>query len=353
MSDAPLQIGMIGCGYWGPNLLRNFAKLDDVRVKTVADQSEDRRNFVAANYPGIQTVEDAQTVLDDPEITAVIVATPADTHAALARKVLEAGKNAFVEKPLAMKTEEAVALTKLAEEKGRILMVGHTFLYNGAVREIKRRIDAGELGKVYYMYSQRLNLGIVRSDINAAWNLAPHDISIGNYLVGETPIRVTANSVQALQPEAERLDDVVFMTLTYPSGVVMNTHVSWLDPRKTRTMTVVGDKKMIVYDDVAQDKLHIYDKGITKGDPVPMEQATDFARHKMITRAGDLLVPNFKMPEPLATEAKHFVHCLRTREAPLTDGHNGIAVTAVLEAVDKSLALGGAPVDINIPQMGK
>ena len=174
---------------------------------------------------------------------------------------------------------------------------------------------------------------------------------IGNYLMGDNPVRVAASSVQALQPGApHRLDDVVFMSLTYPSGAVMHTHVSWLDPRKTRTMTVVGDKKMIVYDDVAQDKLHIYDKGITKGDPVPEEQASDFARHRMITRAGDLLVPNLRIPEPLSVEAKHFLHCLRTREAPLTDGYNGIAVTAVLEAVDLSLARGGAPVDVDIPR---
>lgn len=353
MSDAPLQIGMIGCGYWGPNLLRNFAKLEGAQVKMVADRSEERRKFVRDGYPQVQTVEDAQRVLEDDEIRAVIVATPADTHAALARQVLEAGKDVFVEKPLAMKTSEAVALTELAQDKGLILMVGHTFLYNEAVRTLKRHIDSGDLGKIYYLYSQRLNLGIVRSDINASWNLAPHDISIGNYLVGETPIRVAASGVQALQPEAPRLDDVVFMSLTYPSGVVMHTHVSWLDPRKIRTMTVVGDKKMIVYDDVAQDKLQIYNKGITRGERVPEEQASDFARHKMITRAGDLLVPNLRIPEPLSVEAKHFLQCVRTRQTPVTDGHNGIAVTAVLEAVDLSLARGGAPVDIEIPRLGK
>lgn len=349
MTHAPLRIGMIGCGYWGPNLLRNFAKLPDVHVAAVADRSPERRAFVRSGYPKTATVEDAEAVLADPEISAVVIATPAATHADLTQQALEAGKDVFVEKPLAMTTDDAVRLTRLAEREGRILMVGHTFLFNEAVREVKRRIDAGELGEIYYLYSQRLNLGIVRSDINAAWNLAPHDISIGNYLMGANPVRAAASSVQALQPESPRLDDVVFMSLTYPSGAVMHTHVSWLDPRKTRTMTVVGDKKMIVYDDVAQDKLHIYDKGISKGDPVPEEQASDFARHRMITRAGDLLVPNLRVPEPLSVEAQHFVECLRSRETPLTDGHNGIAVTAALEAVDLSLARGGAPVDIDIP----
>ena len=352
MTDSILHIGMIGCGYWGPNLLRNFAQQDGVRVKTVADRVAERRAFVTKGYPTVATVEDHQELLKDPEITAVIVATPAATHYALTKEVLEAGKDAFVEKPLAMKTEEAVELTRLAAERGRILMVGHTFLFNEAVRDLKRRIDAGELGKLYYLYSQRLNLGIVRGDINAAWNLAPHDVSIGNYLLGETPARVSASSVQALQPEAPRLDDVVFLTLTYPSGVVMHCHVSWLDPRKSRTMTVVGDKKMIIYDDVAQDKLQIFDKGITRGERVPEEQATDFARFKMITRAGDLLVPNLRVPEPLQVEAKHFIACVKERKTPLTDGHNGVAVTAVLEAADLSLARGGAPVDIQIPAAG-
>ena len=349
MPDALLHLGMIGCGYWGPNLLRSFAQQDGVRVKAVADPAPERRAFVTKAYPQVAVLEDHAALLADPSITAVLVATPATTHYALTRQALEAGKDVFVEKPLAMRTDEAVALTRLAAERGRILMVGHTFLFNEAVRELKRRIDAGELGRLYYLYSQRLNLGIVRGDINAAWNLAPHDISIGNFLLGETPVRVTANSVQALQPEAPRLDDVVFMSLTYPSGVVMHCHVSWLDPRKARTMTVVGDKKMIVYDDVAQDKLQIFDRGITRGDPVPEEQATDFARFKMITRAGDLLVPNLRVPEPLQVEAQHFIECVRLRRTPLTDGHNGVAVTAVLEAVDLSLARGGAPVDIPIP----
>lgn len=344
------KLGMIGCGYWGPNLLRNYHALANTTVVRVADRVAERRAFIEKTYPGIEAVEDGEAVLSDPEIEAVVIATPAASHGALVKAALEADKDVFVEKPIAMSTSEAIALARLADEKKRILMVGHTFLFNEAVREVKRRIDAGDLGRVYYLYSQRLNLGIVRGDINAAWNLAPHDVSIANFLLGADPIRISATSVQALQPEAGRLDDVVFLSLTYPGDIVMHSHVSWLDPRKVRTMTVVGDRRMIVYDDVAADKLAIYDKGITKGDPVPEEQATSFARHRMITRAGDLTIPNLRVPEPLAVECKHFIECVQTRTKPLTDAWSGVAVTAALEAADRSLESGGTPIDIDIPK---
>jgi predicted dehydrogenase len=335
-------LGMIGCGYWGPNLLRNYVALESVRVKSVADRAPDRRRFVEKNYPQVALCDEGAEVIADPEITAVVIATPAGTHAALAKAALLAGKDVFVEKPLALKTSEAIELAQIADREHRVLMVGHTFIFNAAVRELKRRIDAGDLGKIHYLYSQRLNLGIVRDDVNAAWNLAPHDISIGRYLLGKDPVSVSASGVRALQPEA-KLDDVVFMSLAFESGVVMNIHVSWLDPNKVRTMTVVGDKKMIVYDDVSEDKLRIYDKGITRGDPVPVEQPTTFARFKMIQRAGDLLIPNIRVPEPLQEECKHFASCLVSRERPLTDAWAGVAVTATLEAADRSLQRGGAP----------
>lgn len=341
-------LGMIGCGYWGPNLLRNYAALDSIRVKTVADRAPDRRKWVQKQFPQIALADDGASILQDPEITAVVIATPAGTHGKLVREALLAGKDVFVEKPLSLDTAEAVELARLADREGRVLMVGHTFLFNAAVRELKRRIDAGELGKLHYLYSQRLNLGIVRDDVNAAWNLAPHDLSIGRYLLGADPVEVSANGVRALQPEA-KLDDVVFLSLRFANDVVMHVHVSWLDPRKVRTMTVVGDKKMIVYDDVSDDKLLIYDRGITRGDPVPVEQPDSFARFKMITRAGDLTIPNLRVPEPLQEECKHFASCLTTRERPLTDGWAGVAVTAALQAADRSLQRGGAPERIELP----
>jgi predicted dehydrogenase len=342
-------LGMIGCGYWGPNLLRNYAALDTAKVKMVADQSPDRRRFVEKSYPAVKVVADGEEVLADPEISAVVIATPAASHGALVKTALQKGKDVFVEKPLSLSSEEGAELARLADKERRVLMVGHTFLYNAAVRDLRRRIAEGELGRIYYLYSQRLNLGIVRNDVNASWNLAPHDVSIARYLLDKDPIRVSANGVRALQPEAERLDDVVFMSLDYGDGVVAHVHVSWLDPRKVRTMTVVGDKKMIVYDDVSEDKLLIYDKGISRGEVAPIEQPTNFARFKMITRAGDLTIPNLRVPEPLHEESKHFVACLKTRERPLTDGWSGVAVSAALEAVDRSLAKGGAPEPVRIP----
>jgi len=345
-----IRLGMIGCGYWGPNLLRNFNGLDGVEVRVVADRVPARREFVAKGYPGVALVEDADVVLGDPAIDAVCIATPAASHFALVKQALEAGKDVFVEKPLALRTADAVTLTRLAEREGRVLMVGHSFLYNAAVREVKRRIDAGELGNVYYLYAQRLNLGIVRGDVDAAWNLAPHDVSIGCYLVGAAPKTVSATGIRALQPGEGGLDDVVFMSIGFENGVSMHVHVSWLDPQKVRKITVVGDKKMIVYDDVGSDKLFIYDRGIVRGDPVPLEQPTDFARFKMITRAGDLTVPEIKVPEPLNVQCRHFVDCVKTRAKPLTDGHNGTVVTAVLEAAGLSARAGGAPMPIEIPQ---
>ena len=343
------KIGLIGCGYWGPNLLRNLNSFDDVTVVAVADRSPERRDFVQKTYPHINTIEEGEDVINNPDIDAVFVATPAATHAVVARQALEAGKDVFVEKPLALRTEDAIELTRLAKKKDKILMVGHSFLYNAAVNDLKRRIDDGELGNLYYLYSQRLNLGIVRPDVDAAWNLAPHDVSIGCYLLNSKPVQVTAKGIRALQPGPDGLDDVVFMSVTYENGVVMHIHVSWLDPQKVRRMTVVGDRQMIVYDDVSPDKIRIYDKGIIKGDAVPMEQPSDFARFKMITRAGDLHVPNVKVPEPLKVQCRHFIECVTNRTTPRSDGHNGVMVTAVLEAAQRSAKEAGAPVNIEIP----
>jgi predicted dehydrogenase len=343
------KIGLIGCGYWGPNLLRNLDSFDDVTVVAVADRSPERRDFVKSGYPHIQVIEEGEDIINHPEIDAVMIATPAATHAQVARQALEAQKDVFVEKPLALRTEDAIELTRLAKKQDKILMVGHSFLYNAAVNDLKRRIDDGELGNLYYLYSQRLNLGIVRPDVDAAWNLAPHDVSIGCYLLNSKPVQVTAKGIRALQPGPDGLDDVVFMSVTYENGVVMHIHVSWLDPQKVRRMTVVGDRQMIVYDDVSPDKIRIYDKGIIKGDPVPMEQPSDFARFKMITRAGDLHVPNVKVPEPLQVQCRHFIDCVTNRTKPRSDGHNGVMVTAVLEAAQRSAREAGAPVNIEIP----
>src|SRR2546429_1389322 len=243
MTNKQIALAQIGCGYWGPNLLRNFSAQPDCWVKLVADTNEERLAYVAANFPKTQTVKQIESVLSDPEIDAVIVATPAASHYQLTKRVLESNKHVFVEKPLATSTKEADELTSLAAARSLTLMSGHTFIYNAAVRYAKKLLDEGELGQVYYIYSQRLNLGQVRSDVNAWWNLAPHDVSILLYLMGgELPISVSARGVDYIQPG---IADVVFATLTWENRVAAHIHVSWLDPGKARKMTFVGSRKMV------------------------------------------------------------------------------------------------------------
>src|ERR1044071_338724 len=257
-----IRIAQLGCGYWGPNLLRNFSAQPDCHVKWVAEEDLKRRAYVEANYPKTQTTSHWQDVINDSEVDAVIIATPASTHYALGKACLEADKHIFVEKPLAMCVPEADALVQLAAVRRKTLMAGDTFLYNAAVRYMKQLLTDGQLGEVYYIYSQRLNLGQVRTDVNAWWNLAPHDVSILLYLMdGELPVSVSAHGVDYIQP---KIEDVVFATLTWANRMIAHVQVSWLDPSKTRKMTVVGSRKMLVYDAVSDDKIAVIDKGIDR-----------------------------------------------------------------------------------------
>ena len=257
-----VTLGQFGCGYWGPNLLRNFSTVSGCRVRYVVDPSAARRAFVQTNFPHVEAIASYESVLDDPAVNAVVIATPAETHFHLAKKALGAGKHVFVEKPLATKCSEVDELAALAASHGRVLMVGHTFIYNAAVRYVKRLIENGDLGEIRYIYSQRLNLGRIRSDIDALWNFGPHDISIIQYWLGDQePVSVFRQGMAFIQ---DGIDDVVFLNLEYPSKVIASIHVSWLDPQKVRKMIVVGSRKMVVYDDVAENKIAVYDKGIDK-----------------------------------------------------------------------------------------
>jgi predicted dehydrogenase len=343
--SADVTLAQLGCGYWGPNLLRNFVAQRDCRVKWVADASPARRAYVEVTYPHVRTIDDWQPVLDDPDVDAVIVATPASTHHEIVRAALEAGKDVFVEKPLAMSTRDADELVSLVGTTDRVLMAGHTFLYNDAVRRVKRYLDDGELGDVYYIYSQRLNLGQVRSDVNAWWNLAPHDVSILLYLMdGELPVSVAAHGVAFIQPG---IHDVVFATLHWASGLAAHIQVSWLDPGKVRKMTLVGSRKMIVYDDIADDKLAIVDKGVDRVPHIGERMDYDAVPAvQLVHRQGDILLPRVPFREPLSVEAAHFVECLRTRAAPLSGPRHARDVVAVLEAGDISLQEGGRPMPV-------
>jgi predicted dehydrogenase len=325
-----LTLAQFGCGYWGPNLLRNFSALPDCTVKYVTDPSPERRAFVEKNFPRTTAVDSCDRVLEDPEVQAVLVATPAETHFSLAKRVLAAGKHVFVEKPLATKTTEVDELERCAASGNLIVMAGHTFIYNPAVRYAKQLIDVGEVGDIRYIYSQRLNLGRIRGDIDALWNFAPHDISIIQYWLGDPePVSVFKQGMAYMQ---EGIDDVVFLSLEYPGKIIANIHVSWLDPQKVRKMIIVGSRKMIVYDDVADNKIAIYDKGIDRR--AVLGEHMDFDnphRLQFNYRSGDVLLPEVKFTEPLRLEAEHFRDCILSGKTPLTGTSHARKVVSILE----------------------
>jgi predicted dehydrogenase len=325
-----LVLAQFGCGYWGPNLLRNFSALPGCTVKYVVDSSAERRGFVESNFPLSRAIETHQTVLDDPTVDGVVIATPAASHFSLANQVLDAGKHVFVEKPLATKVAEVDELSRRAAERNLVVMTGHTFIYNTAVRYVKQVIDAGELGEVRYIYSQRLNLGRIRADIDALWNFAPHDISIIQYWLGNPePVSVSRQGMAYMQ---DGIDDVVFLSLEYPNKVIANIHVSWLDPQKVRKMIVVGSRKMVVYDDIADNKIAIYDKGIDRKAILGENMDFDSPRPLQFDyRSGDILLPQIRFTEPLRLEAEHFRDCVLNSQVPLTGLSHARTVVSILE----------------------
>lgn len=332
-----INIALIGLGYWGPNLARNLASVPGVRLHTLCDSRADRLQQIGRDYPGIRLRTDLAEVLSDADVTAVVVATPVHTHFEIASAALRAGKHLLVEKPLARTTEECRKLIDMAEAGKLTLMAGHVFLYNAAVRKVREYIDSGELGDIHYVCSQRLNLGIVRKDVNALWNFGPHDLSIINYWLGAGPSGVVARGYSYLQPGVE---DVVFMSLDYPRGVGANVHISWLDPRKVRAMTIVGSRKMVVYDDVNPDaRVTVYDKGFTKSsaEGSPLGSHRDFAEFQLLLRAGDITIPRIDFKEPLQLECRHFADCIRTGAPPVTGGEEALRVVKALEAAQRSL----------------
>lgn len=335
-----VRVGVIGAGYWGPNLIRNMFQIPSANLAAICDLDPKRLDYIASLYPLVSRTTNYRQILASPDVQAVLIATPADTHYELTRDALRAGKHVLVEKPLALSSSEAWELVKLAEQVNRVLMVGHTFMYNPAVRLMKELVDAGEIGDVYYIYSNRVNLGQVRQDINALWNIAPHDVSILLYLLNRMPVRVAAQGAIFLQ---EGIEDVVFVTLCFEHNVLAHIQVSWLDPSKVRRMTVVGSKKMIVYDDVASEgKIKIYDKGALK-----VGNEAIYGEYLIKLHSGDIYIPKIDLSEPLRNECIHFIECIETGQQPLTDGRNGWQVVRVLEAAQRSLKSGGQPVELN------
>jgi predicted dehydrogenase len=326
MSLTRIRIGVAGLGYWGPNLARNFAGLPDCELSWCCDADQAICTRVAALYPKARATTDLQDLLDDPELDAVVLATPVPTHADLAVRVLAAGKHCFVEKPLAQSVADAERAVEAARAAGRILMVGHLLEYHPGVLKLKELADGGELGRIFYIYGNRLNLGKLRADENALWSLGAHDVSVVLSLAGEEPIEAVAHGESYLRNGVE---DVVFCFLRFPSGLAAHLHLSWLDPHKERRFTVVGEHKMATFDDMAvEGKITVYDKGF---DEAPQGYG------EWVTRSGDTYSPRLASVEPLRLECQEFITAIRDGSTPRSDGESGLRVVRVLERLQQSL----------------
>ena len=326
-SDTPLRLGVAGLGYWGPNLARNFAALPGCELRWCCDASESARSRVAALYPGARATGELQDLLDDPELDAVVLATPVPTHAELAVRVLEAGKHCFVEKPLAQSVADAERAVAAAQAAGKVLMVGHLLEYHPGVLELKKLAESGELGRIFYIYGNRLNLGKLRADENALWSLGAHDVSVVLTLAGgEEPVEAVARGESYMR---EGVEDVVFCFLRFESGLCAHLHLSWLDPHKERRFTVVGEHKMATFDDMAlEGKITVYDKGFD-------EAPNGYGEY--ITRSGGSYSPQLPNVEPLRVECQEFVNAIREARSPRSDGESGLRVVRVLERLQDSL----------------
>lgn len=330
-----LKFGAIGCGYWGPNLIRNFVEIPTTELIAVADLDQDRLQHMQGRYSQIKYTTQDYHDFFKLELDAVVISTPPQTHYKIAKECIENGLHVLIEKPLATNSEDVRRLIQLAEEHNRILMVGHTFEYNPAVRALKEMINSGELGEIQYIDAVRASLGLFHPTMNVIWDLAPHDISIMLHLLEESPYSVSTRGIACVQPTVE---DVAYMAMMFPNNVLAHIHMSWLDPCKTRRITVVGSKKMVVYDDVeAQEKIKIYDKGVKA-----IRRTDTFGEFQFSYHYGDIISPYIRFEEPLRIECLHFAECIRENKRPLTDGYNGLRVVEIIEAAQRSLKSGGS-----------
>jgi len=338
------RIGVIGCGAWGPNHVRNFAALPNVEVVGVADLKPDRLARIVALAPGVPTFSTAAEMMVTARPDAVVVSTPTKTHCAAVKEALLAGKHVLCEKPLCDTVEDAEAVVRLAAQKHLLLMVGHVFLFNRGILKLRDLITSGELGRIYYMFARRTNLGPIRSDVNAVLDLASHDVSIYNHLLGAPPIEASAVGKSFLQPGVE---DVSVITLQYPNDVVASIHVSWLDPKKVREITVVGEKRMAIWDDLAVlGPVMLFDKGVTR-----RQEYADFGEFQLLAREGDVTVPRVPAEEPLRQQSRAFIDALDAPEKLQSDGRVGVDVVRVLAAINESIARNGAPVKLVPPEV--
>jgi predicted dehydrogenase len=335
----PVKIGQIGLGAWGRNLLRTFYGLPGVSVITGCDPDSGSLDKVSSIYPEVRWTKDCNDVISDTSIDAIVIATPPRTHFELATSAIEAGKDVFVEKPLVLDLDQGRNLVNLARSKNRILMVGHIMEYHPASLKLKEYVESEKLGRIYYLYSTRINLGKVRDIENSLWSFAPHDLSLIMYLLDSSPVRVSASGASYLQ---KQIEDVSFMTLHFKDDTMAHVHVSGLDPHKERKLTVVGSKMMAVFDDTrSSEKIWLYDKGVNT--------RLDYATYGeyLSLRTGDILIPRVDSTEPLQLECAHFLERIMDRQQPRSDGLDGLRVLNVLTAAQKSMDMGGAPVDVN------
>lgn len=335
-----LGIAVIGCGYWGGHYVRLFTQLQETHVVAVCDLIPENLKNIKQRFPDVTITSDYNTILDMPGIDAVVIVTTAHHHYDIARKFIEAGKHILIEKPMTTRVEDAEHLIELADARQVTLMVGHVYLYNSAVRKMKSYIEEGRIGQLYYLYTQRTNLGPVRYDVNSLWDLATHDVSILNYLLDATPLWVNAVGHQIIENARE---DVGFITLGYPNNVIGHIHVSWADPDKVRDIVIVGSEMRLYFNDLnPQEPIRIFEKGLRP----PLQDMTDSSDYRFTIRDGDIISPNIPLSEPLREQCSHFVECVLTGQRPLSDGQNGLDVVRILSAVDRSLELRGQSVQL-------
>lgn len=332
-----ISIGVIGYGYWGPNIVRNFNNQPEAEVRAVCDLDQKALGKVRESYPWVRTTNCCEDILTATDIDAVAIITPVSTHFALAKRALENGKHIFIEKPFTASVAEAEQLIELAERQRRIIMVDHTFLFCGAVKKIRELIDEDVLGDLYYFDSIRINLGLFQKDVNVVWDLAPHDLSIMLHLIGRDPVGVAATGISHFDNEIE---NVAYITVYFPGNLIAHCNISWLSPVKIRTTLIGGQKKMIVWNDlVADEKIRVYDRGVEGGHDLSREKSASLRTHY---RMGDVWSPRFEETEALRSESKYFLDCVANDARPLNDGVNGLKVVGLLESAVKSLKMGGA-----------
>lgn len=336
--DILIRLGIIGAGHWGPNHVRIFNQIANSQVVICADLDEDRLKSVKALFPTIKTTKDYREILSDPDIDAVCIASPTNTHFRFSKEALEHGKHVLCEKPLALDPRECLELKQLAEQKQKLLMVGHIFVFNQGIVRLKEYIQSGELGKIQYAHSERTNLGPFRYDVNALWDLAPHDISIFDYLFDSCALKVSACGQKYL---GQSLEDVAFASFEYPEKILVNVHVSWLDPKKVRQITIVGDKKMVVWDDLDNlGPIRLYDKHVER----TSKFYESYGEFQLLSREGSITIPNMGFHEPLKVQAQYFIDCVLNNKQPQrADAQKGYYVVRTLCATQRSIEQGGAP----------